>query len=119
MPYREKIAWLSLAALAVAFIPYFAIVAAVPFRDQAMPNLHMLALYAAAAAVRVLILGAGHLYLRRGSPEDARTPPDERDLAIKHRSLSAAYYVLVAGMILVGVVMPFSTGGWAIVNTAI
>jgi hypothetical protein len=67
----------------------------------------------------MLILGAGHLYLRRGAPEDARTPPDERDRAIMSRSISFAYYVLIAGMILVGCVMPFNFNGWSIVNAAL
>jgi hypothetical protein len=66
-----------------------------------------------------LILGAGYLYLRLGSPREERPPPDERDRAIEHRSISAAYYVLIAGMILVGCFMPFSSRGWTIVNAAI
>lgn len=35
------------------------------------------------------------------------------------RSISTAYYVLIAGMILVGCVMPFNSGGWTIVNAAL
>ena len=35
------------------------------------------------------------------------------------RSISSAYYVLIAGMILVGGVMPFNSSGWSIVNAAI
>jgi len=67
----------------------------------------------------MLILGAGYLYLRVGSPKEDRPPRDERDRAIEHRSLSAAYYVLIAGMILVGCIMPFNSTGWTIVNAAI
>ena len=67
----------------------------------------------------MLMLGVGHLYLRRGSPVEARTPPDERDLAIMRRSVDSAYYVLIAGMILVGCVMPFRSGGWTIINAAL
>jgi hypothetical protein len=67
----------------------------------------------------MLILGVGYLYLRLRFPEDSRMPPDERDRAISSRSISYAYYVLIAGMILVGVVMPFNSGGWKIINAAI
>ena len=118
MPCREKTAWLSLIAMAVTFGPYFTFVTLTPPRG-ALPNLHQLGLYAVAAIVRVLILGVGNLFLRRGSPEEARTPADERDRAIMSRSVSSAYYVLLTGMILVGVVMPFNSGGWIIVNAAL
>jgi hypothetical protein len=119
MPYREKIAWLSLVAMAVTFGPYFAVAAAGPFQHEALPNLGQLGLFAAAAIAQMLVLGAGHLYLRRMSPEDAHTPPDERDRAIMHRSISSAYYVLIAGMIVVGCIMPFSSSGWAIIDAAL
>ena len=71
------------------------------------------------AFVQMFILGVGHLYLRRTSPPEDRTPLDERDRAIMHRSVISAYYVLMAGMILVGVVMPFTESGWAITNAAL
>ncbi len=38
--------------------------------------------------------------------------------AISRRSLGAAYGVLIAGMILVGCVMPFHASGWKLINTA-
>lgn len=44
---------------------------------------------------------------------------DERDRLIELRSSSVAYYVLIVGMILVGCVLPFSTGGWDIVHAAL
>lgn len=118
MPYREKTAWLSLIAMTVTFGPYFTFVAmrSIP---ATLPNLRQLGLFAVAAIVQMLILGAGHLYLRLGSPQDARTPADERDRAIMRRSISSAYYVLIAGMILVGCVMPFNSNGWSIINAAL
>ena len=119
MSYREKIAWLSLTAMAIAYVPYFVLVARGPFRWEPWPHLHPLGLFALVSIVRMLILGAGYLYLRLGSPSEDRPPRDERDRAIEHRSLSAAYYVLIAGMILVGCIMPFNSSGWTIVNAAI
>ena len=117
MSYREKIAWLSLIAMIAAFGPYFTIAARLPW--EPLPDLRRLGLFGAASIVRVLILGAGYLYLRSASPEEARIPPDERDRAITYRSISSAYYVLIAGMIVVGFFMPFSSTGWTIVNAAI
>lgn len=46
-------------------------------------------------------------------------PADERDRAIARRSLSAACYTLLTGMVLVGIWMPFTSRGWTIVNAAI
>jgi hypothetical protein len=119
MSYREKIAWLSLAAMAVAYGPYFMFAGGGPGPWEPFPQLHPLGLFALVSIVRMLILGAGYLYLQLGFPREERPPVDERDRAIEHRSLSAAYYVLIAGMILVGCLMPFSSTGWTIVNAAI
>jgi hypothetical protein len=119
MPYREKTAWLSLIAIALVFGPYFAIVSMQTPQPPGLPSPSLIGLFAAAAVARMLILGVGYLYLRLRFPEDSRMPPDERDRAISSRSISYAYYVLIAGMILVGVVMPFNSGGWKIINAAI
>ena len=117
MSYREKIAWLSLIAMAVAYGPYFTLAARRPVPWEPLPHLHPLGLFALASIARMLILGAGYLYL--SLPRQERPPMDERDRAIEHRSISAAYYVLIVGMILVGCFMPFGSTGWAIANAAI
>jgi cytochrome b561 len=119
MPYREKIAWLSMLAMLLTFGPYFTLVASGYFPAKPMPDLHQLAGYAITATVQVTLLLIGHVVLRRRNPLDAKLPADERDIAIKQRSVTAAYYVLITGMILVGVVMPFSSNGWHIVNSAL
>jgi hypothetical protein len=119
MPYREKTAWLSLLAMAVTFGPYFTMTAMRSLPNEAMPNLRQLGLFAVTAIVQLLILGGGHLFLRRGAVQEARMPLDERDQAIMRRSVSSAYYVLIAGMILVGCVMPFTSSGWKIINAAL
>ena len=117
MPYREKTAWLSLAAIAITFAPYFAIVAISP--QTALPDLRQLGLFATVVIVQVIVLVVGHIYLAIRGPQEARTAPDERDRAISTRSITAAYYVLIVGMIIVGCVMPFSSGGWKIINAAV
>ena len=119
MPYREKTAWLSLLAMVFTFGPYFTITAMRALPSEPMPNLRQLGSFAVAAVVQLLILGVGHLYLRHGSRQEARMPLDERDQAIMRRSVSSAYYVLIAGMILVGCVMPFKSSGWSIINAAL
>lgn len=50
---------------------------------------------------------------------EANAPADERDRAIDRRAANVAYYVLLIGMILVAVVMPFSAPAWKIVNAGL
>jgi hypothetical protein len=119
MPYREKTAWLSLLAMAVTFGPYFVMIGTRFLPSEPMPNLRLLGFFAVTAIGQMLILGVGHLYLRLRSTQEARMPLDERDQAIMRRSISSAYYVLIAGMILVGCVMPFNSNGWSIINAAL
>ncbi|WP_019676143.1 hypothetical protein [Arsukibacterium perlucidum] len=119
MPYREKVAWLSMLAMLFTFGPYFTLVASGYFPEKPLPDLRQLAGYAITAAVQVTILVIGHIVLRRNNRLDSKVPADERDIAIKQRSVSAAYYVLITGMILVGVIMPFTSSGWEIVNSAL
>ncbi len=116
--HRERVARLSLLALGLAFVPYFALVALDP-PTAPLPDLGSLLRFAIAAGVQVLILAIGHARLRLRQPEEARAAADERDRAIAYRSLQLAYYVLLVGLILVGVVMPFEDSGWKLVNTAL
>ena len=68
---------------------------------------------------KVAIIGAGHAVFQLRTPRDAKMRPDERDLTIERRSMSAAYYALIAGTIMVGCILPFSASGWKVVNGAI
>jgi hypothetical protein len=117
MPYREKTAWLSLLAMLVVFIPYFTWATLHPPGPE-IPNFSQMAIYASASLSWAVMLGIGHLLLRRSSPDEAKLPMDERDIAIAHKARGYAYGVLITGMILVGGVMPFTNGGWEIANTA-
>lgn len=119
IPYREKVAWLSMLAMLLTFGPYFTLVASGYFPEKPLPDLRQLTGYAITAAVQVTILISGLIILRSNNRLDAKVPADERDIAIKQRSVTAAYYVLITGMILVGVVMPFTSSGWEIVNSAL
>jgi hypothetical protein len=118
MPYREKVAWLSLISIVVVFLPYLVWLKLHP-PTEALPDLRQMALYAAVSITWALLLGLGHWWLRRQAPEEARLPLDERDRAIRHRSRTIAYYVLLTGMILVGCIMPFTESGWKIVHAAV
>jgi hypothetical protein len=120
MPYREKVAWLSLVAICIAFVPYFAHEAEVARAAHGVPSVQQVLLFSWAVVVQVAVLAAGHAYFRVRTPEEATAPPDERDRAIARRSITWAYAVVVAGMILVGCLMPFQGAGrWLIINAAL
>jgi cytochrome b561 len=119
LSHRERLAWLLLIAIIIPYALYFVLVALQPPETGLLPNLPQLGLLALTATAHVTIQMIGRIWMRSRSPEDARLPADERDQAIERRSTRVAYYILIGGMILVGVVMPFSNGGWKIVNTAL
>jgi hypothetical protein len=117
MPHKEKAAWLALAAMLAAYVPFFAIAAVSP--PAPPPNLRLIGLFAAVSVLRVVILGLGSLWFRLSSPDDARAPADERDRAVSRRATSIAYFVLMAGALATGCILPFYTGGWDIVGATI
>jgi hypothetical protein len=119
MSYRERVAWLSLLTMFLTFGPYFILVSIEFFPEAKLPDLFQLFCYGVTAISQACLLGVGHLWLRRRFLQEANAPLDELDLQIKQRAMSIAYYVLMAGMIMVGVVMPFSEQGWKIVNSAL
>jgi hypothetical protein len=115
IPFREKSAWVALAAMAVAYF----IAMALAQRSGEEDTLLFLGYFAIASGVRLLILLIGTFAIAARSRSEARGPADERDRAIARRSATKAYYLLMAGMIMVGIVMPFSYRGWSITNAAL
>lgn len=118
-PYGEKAAFVALAAMGIPFIPYFTWMSIHP-PIKPMPDWDTFITFVAALATQVVIWTLGTVWIRKNSPEDARAPADERDIAISRRSIQTGYSVLVAGMVInIGCVFPFTSGGWKLINTGI
>ena len=117
MPYREKLAWLMMAAIAVSYSLYFA----VAYRGsiEGLPNLRLLAVFAAAMALQILILGVGRLVIGLSSGKEAKARPDERDRAIANRAGTRAYFFMMTGLVFTGIYLPFTQAGWQIVHAAL
>jgi hypothetical protein len=114
MAYREKLAWVHFAAMALVYSVYFTLVATRP----PVPRLiDMLWLFGVAAPIHALLVGIGTFAIYPWKERAA--PADERDRAIARHGRSIAYLVLMAGTILTGVVMPFSEAPGKIVNTTL
>jgi hypothetical protein len=79
----------------------------------------MLWVFGIAAPIHALLVAFGIWVIRIPSWKEGAAPSAERDRAISRRGRSVAYLVLLAEMILVGVVMPFSAAPGKIVNTAL
>jgi uncharacterized BrkB/YihY/UPF0761 family membrane protein len=118
MAFREKIAWLELGTMLVAYGVYFGIVGpAAGFGERRM--LDILWSFGPVAAAHGVAMIVGAIAIAVTAAKEAEARADERDRAITRRGATIGYYVLIVGMILVGVVMPFSEPPWKIVNTAL
>lgn len=117
MAYREKVAWLIFVSMVAAYALYFGLIIAGHPAGQEM--FAMLWLFGSIAATQALVVIAGYLYLMMKTPKAERQSADERDHAIRRRGAAAAYYIMMAGMILVGVIMPFTDTGVKVANTAL
>lgn len=118
MAFREKIAWLTLVTMLVAYGVYFGVVGpAAGFGRAHMVNI--IWSFGIVAAVQAVIMAVGAIAIAVTATKEAQAPADERDRAIARRGATIGYYVLIVGMIVVGVVMPFSEPPWKIVNAAL
>ncbi|HEY0594890.1 hypothetical protein [Sphingopyxis sp.] len=95
MTFREKIDWLTIAVIALAFGWYAAVY---PWGLRGVPALAAqggLLLVVAVAMTMALTVAAVALAIYR--PRDANAPADERDRDITRRASTRAYYVLIVG----------------------
>lgn len=118
MAYREKIAWLTLGTMLVAYTIYFSLLTDLAGAGEP-PMADMLTLFAAVTVTQAAIVVGATVAIAVRQRRDAQAKPDERDRSIARRGAAAAYYTLMVGMIVVGVVMPFSEPSWKIINTAL
>lgn len=91
MSFREKSAWVSLAAFAAGFLVYLLNIVRVAFGQRSMPPL------AEVMLLTTLIVGAVALQavIALRSPKEARTPKDERERLIDLKATRPAFFVLV------------------------
>ncbi|MBS0200498.1 MAG: hypothetical protein JSR70_08615 [Proteobacteria bacterium] len=116
---KERFAWVWMTALVIVFGLYFAWIQARHYIDPDPTFLARIGALAIALSTLAVIAIATHLYLRMRRGEDGEIEQDERDRAIQLRASTTAYYVLMAGIIYVGCVLPFTETGWDIVHAAL
>ncbi|WP_228765607.1 hypothetical protein [Sphingopyxis solisilvae] len=114
MNFREKTAWLNVIAMTVAYIFYFGLLlSGHPAGREVFPMLWLFGSIAVAHAITVIV---GTIILSAQAPKSERARADERDRAIRRRGAAAGYYVLLVGMMVVGVYMPFVESGVPLAN---
>ena len=114
MNFREKTAWLNVIAMVAAYTVYFGLLlSGHPAGREVFPMLWLFGSIAIAHAVTVII---GTVILSAQAPKSERSRADERDRAIRRRGATMAYYVLLVGMMVVGVYMPFVERGVPLAN---
>ncbi|HEX7657034.1 MAG TPA: hypothetical protein VF404_08545 [Sphingomonas sp.] len=118
MAFKEKLAWVTLGSMLIAYGAYFAKLASAA-RAGAPPMMNMLIWFAGITIAQVIAIAIVTAVLAILAQREANAPADERDRAIARRAGNSAYYVLMVGVILVGVVMPFSEPAWKIINAAL
>jgi hypothetical protein len=114
MAWREKTAWIALLAMLAAYGAYFSLI-----RQSDMSPIAMLELFGGLTVVQIVVVILATAVMAILAGRDVRGRPDERDRAIARRGASVAYYVLLVGVIAVGVILPFQDKGWAITNAAL
>lgn len=112
----EQRAWLTLWTMCPVYLVYFTIQVASPqLTPTPLSRFGLLALVAGLHAVGYV---AGLLVMRIRDRDDG-PEVDERDRAIDARATRAAYFLLLTGTIVVGMVMPFTDRGWTVANAAL
>ena len=112
----ESRACVFLLGLCPSYAVYFALQIAAPAWLSTTPE--RMACLAVAAGAHAAICVVGLLVIKRRERGEGLLA-DERDRAIEARATRIAYYALMVGAVLAGMVMPFNNGGWRIVNTAL
>ena len=116
MSFREKKAWITLCTLIVVFSIYAYLMANAYHVPE--PNygylLHLLLLAIVAfAVIEVVLLLVARLY----SPDDAKTPKDEREQLIEFKANRLAYQILMVLIVVVTFIMIHLNGdNWGFGN---
>jgi len=111
-------AWLNLVMMLAAYGVYFGLIG--PRAGFGASRLvDIIWSFGSVAVLQGVAVIIGAITIAVTARKDASAPADERDRAIGRRGTAIAYYVLIVGTMLVGVVMPFSEPPWKIVNAAL
>jgi hypothetical protein len=106
MPFREKNAWITVAALIVVYGVYFGQLIA----SERLAGPASIGLLVAAVIALIVIMTASHIALAIAWPTEAQAPADEREKTIELKAERLASYVLSTAVVcLIGALLV----GWS------
>ena len=103
MPFKEKIAWISVITTIVVWGAYFGVLLA----DRSLPGPVQLVGFVGAVIVQTILVTAAAIVTAVLSPKDASAASDERDKAVSRRAYALAYPVLLSLSVCVAASMHF------------
>lgn len=104
MPFKEKIAWISVVSTILVWGAYFGFLLASAMH---FPGPVYVVGFVGAAALQTIIVIIASIVTAIMSPKDAGAGADERDKEISRRAYAIAYPVLLSLVVLVAVSMHF------------
>ena len=100
MSFREKSDWLSFMSLSLLVIYFFEIGRGILGGSHPSGPYYYFTLFWVLVVALVVIQVVTHIVLAIRSPQDAKTPVDERERLIRMRATRPAYFVLLTGAFL-------------------
>ena len=114
MPFREKLAWISLIAYGLVYGAYFTLLASA-WDDRWGQGLSI-GLMVAAVAGLIMIAATLAIVAALLSPKEANAPADEREKLIALKSESLASYTLSTGVVLLIGALLIGWNGFLVAN---
>jgi O-antigen/teichoic acid export membrane protein len=116
MPFKEKIAWISVVTTILVWGSYFAAaVRAAMTGGVPHPTIYM-AGFTAALIIQTILMVIATTVTAVLAPKDASAASDERDKEISRRAYSMAYPVLLGLIVCVAASVHFGATPWDLVN---
>lgn len=109
MPFREKIAWISVATTALVWGIFFGALLLRPWAGSP-PTHGFFGTFILAVIVQAALMIAASIVTAVAAPSEASAARDERDRAVARRSTALAYPVLVTGVLFAAATLHLGNG---------
>ena len=118
MAFREKLAWLSLSGVLIAFGPYFFSLIVLGGTPWSLAPASA-ARFIAAVGVLAVVMTIGAIGISLANLRDADQPSDERDRGIARRAVAIAYPLLITGVFLALGTLFFASSQSVLINAVL
>jgi O-antigen/teichoic acid export membrane protein len=118
MSFREKIAWLTLGGLLLAFGPYFGTLLLLGKQPWLLGPAGI-GLFLIVVTALMIVMTIGGIAIAFTNIRDAERPSDERDRHIARRASAIAYAVLIPALFLALGTLVFGVGQTLLVNAVL